>query len=213
MKKLAKFLLVRRPETKDKWWHRFVLVLIYGSILVLVIYLAALFVTEEGGDWINESYTAYNFEQGYATAKGKEIDCSVSVFESAGRLPTLAAARFRCGDIDSNTEFLDRYAQARGTTERLQELRGLQDEQTRSYIPVAERQETKTDNEIMVELIQSGELSDLKVKRTLAFDHGAFFGGWGLYFLLVLVLVLSWLVFWESIVYRTILFIIFGKKK
>lgn len=214
MKKLLNLLLVRRLETKDKWWHRLALVLIYGSTIIVAIFLAILLISEEGEYWVSESYTAYSFEQGYEIADGKEIDCKFSVFESSsGRLSPISI--FRCGDLTSDTEFLNRYVQARGTSERLQELRGDQgiteldfSAFKKNYVPVAERSKTQSDDEIMVELIQSGELNDVKVKRALSFDYISFGGNWGVYLLLIL----GWLVFWESIVYRTILFIVYGKK-
>lgn len=216
MKKLLKLLLVRRPETKDKWWHRLALVLIYGSTIVGAIFLATLLISEEGEYWVSESYTAYSFEQGYATADGKEIDCKFTA-SNLGDLPPISI--FNCGDLSSDSEFLERYSRARGTYDRLQEVREEKSPSlnlralgggTRKveYDNLSSTQKNKVNDKIMVELIQSGELDDIKVKRDLSFDYASFFGGWGIYVLLIL----AWLIFWESIVYRTILFIVYGKK-
>ena len=203
MKKLLKLLLVRRQETNDKWWHRLSLVLIYGSTIVVAVFLAILLISEESDYWITQSYTAYSFEQGYENAAGEERGCSFRVSARISQSP-----RFLCGDIESNTEFLDRYTKARGTYERLQELRPSDTPNMGIYESAKERAESKTDEEIMAELIQSGELDNIKVKRTTSFKYAPFFGNWGVYILLVLV----WLIFWESAVYRTILFIVYGKK-
>ena len=205
MKKILKFLFVRRQETENKWWHRLALVLIYGSTIVVAIFFAILLISEESEYWVSESYTAYSFEQGYEAADGKEMDCKFSVFESrGGRLSPLSL--FRCGDLDSDTDFLEKYTKARGTYNQLEELR-LPKSSSGLYIPVADRQGKKTDSEIMVELIQSGELDNVKVKRATSFEYVSFFGNWSLYLLIVL----GWLIFWESIVYRTILFIAYGR--
>ncbi|PJA08456.1 hypothetical protein COX69_02330 [Candidatus Falkowbacteria bacterium CG_4_10_14_0_2_um_filter_48_10] len=203
MKKLLKLLFVRRQETKDKWWHRLALVLIYGSTIVGAIFLGSLLVTEEAGNWVTKSYTAYSFEEGYETAQGKEMDCKFSVLE----LSRSPVSFFRCGDFSDTTEFLEKYSRARGTYAQLEELR-LPRSGSGLYLPVAERQGKKTDEQIMVQLIQDGELDNIKVKQTASFDYVSFFGNWGIYLLIVL----GWLVFWESIVYRTLLFIVYGKK-
>lgn len=137
--------------------------------LLGAIFLATLLISEEGEYWVNESYTAYSFEQGYENAEGKETDCKFSVFESSsGRLAPLSM--FRCGDLDSDTGFLGKYTKARGTYNQLEELR-LPKNSSGLYIPVADRQGKKTDNEIMVELIQSGELDNVKVKRATSFEY------------------------------------------
>lgn len=216
MKKLLKLLFVRRQETKDKWWHRLALVLIYGSTIVGAIFLGSLLVTEEADNWARYSYTAYSFEEGYLTAKGKEIDCKFSA-TSLGDLPLISI--FHCGDFSSDSEFLERYSRARGTYDRLQELReekapslNLQalggESRKIQWNNLSSTQKNRIDDGIMVELIQSGEMDDVKVKRVLSFDYASFFGNWGVYLLLVL----GWLVFWESIVYRTLLFVVYGKK-
>lgn len=216
MKKLLKLLFVRRQETKDKWWHRLALVLIYGSTVVVGIFLAVLLVSEEGEYWVNESYTAYNFEQGYETANGKEMDCKFSA-SSFFDLPPVSI--FRCGDFSSDSEFLESYFRARDTYERLQEVReekspsinlqALGGESGKiQWNTLSSIRKNRIDSEIMVELIQSGELDKVKVKRAVSFEYASFFGSWGLYLLFML----GWLMFWESIVYRTILFIVYGKK-
>lgn len=206
MRKIINFLLVRRPETKDKWWHRLALVLIYGSTIVVAIFLAVLLISEEGDYWVSESYTAYSFEQEYATAKGKEVDCKFSA-TSLGDLPPVSI--FNCGNISSDTEFLEKYARARGTYEKLEENR----EQINSTLASGGllgriQRANATDDKIMVQLIQNGELDNIKVKRAVSVDYASFFGNWGVYLLLVLV----WFVFWESIAYRTILFVAYGRK-
>lgn len=215
MGKLLKLIFIRRQETKDKWWHRLALVLIYGSTIVGAIFLGILLVTEESDNWAKYSYTAYSFEEGYLTAKGKEIDCKFPV-TSLGNLPLIF---FHCGDLSTGSEFLEKYFRARGTYDRLVELRKGPENLVkldltalkRNYVPVAERpgyEGTKSDIEIMVELIQSGEMDDVKVKRIMSFEYATFLGNWSLYLLLVF----GWLIFWESIVYRTLLYVVFGRQ-
>lgn len=215
VKKLLKLSLFRRQETKDKWWHRLALVLIYGSTIVGAIFLGSLLVTEEADNWARYSYTAYSFEEGYPTAKGREMDCKFSA-TSLGDLPLVFS---HCGDLSTGSEFLEKYFRARGTYDRLVELRKGPENLVkldltalkRNYIPIAERpgyKRTKSDIEIMVQLVKSGELEDVKVKRVMSFEYATFLGNWSLYLLLVF----GWLIFWESIVYRTLLYVVYGKK-
>ena len=227
MKKILNLLLVRRPESKDKWWNRLALVLIYGSTVVVGICFALLIISDLSGNLVDKTYTAYSFEQNYQTVEGKEVDCNfwVSDFKD---LPQTSI--IYCGDLSSHSEFLDMYTKSQGTYGNLQEIReqrsfsdaatgktknslqGYDRERAKAY--VQEKAEGKksteeVDEEILAQLIQGGELDDVKVKRVLSFDYALFFGSLGIY----LVIMLGWIIFWESIVYRTILFIIYGRNR
>lgn len=230
MRKILRTIFVRRIETKNKWWHRLALVLIYGSTILVAIFLAILILSEEEGDnwvsWVSYPYTAYSFEKEYPAAKGYEIDCK---FPSNSFDVPLVAPTVHCGDLSSNTEFLDRYSRARGTYDKLQELRQqmvsnitteyipvkhgyipIGQEYIPRYIPVAQRQTaTSVDNELLDRLIKNGELDNIKVKRASSIHYASLLGEWGIYLLLVL----AWLLFWESVVYRTVLFVAYGRPK
>lgn len=204
--KIKNLIFARRAEAKNKWWHRLALVLIYGSTVFVTVFLAALLISDEGGNWVSSSYTAYSFEQGYEEAEGKEIDCRFSV-TGLGDLPRVSF--FRCGDLSSGSEFLGKYAHASGSYENLEQMREQRIQNTPArggglYQRVAKN---VVDGEIMVQLIQEGKLDNIKVKRTFSIDYASFFGNWGIFILFVL----GWLIFWESIIYRTILYIIYGR--
>jgi len=207
--KIKKILIPWRENLDKKWWHRLALVFIYGSTIFMAIFLAILLVSE-GNHWVSESYTAYSFEKGYLMAKGKEIDCK---FSATGLSDLPVVSIFRCGDLSSNSEFLDKYSRARGTYEKLEEVRKQTDDTfvgNRILERVGRIQRANaTDNEILVQLIQGGELDNIKVKRVYSVDYASLLGNWGIYVLLVL----GWFIFWESIIYRVILYIIYGKSK
>ncbi len=74
MKKLFNILLVRRTEVENKWWHRLISVVIYGSTILVAISAITLFVLKSEM-WKKYSYTAFSFEDNYSTAQGKEVRC------------------------------------------------------------------------------------------------------------------------------------------
>ena len=224
LKKFCKFIFVRRIETRNKWWHRLFLVLIYGSTIVGGIFLGILMIYEEKEYWFDTTYTAYSFESRYQTANGAEIDCKFSAHKN-GNLPFTI---FRCGDfISNNSDFLDKYNNALDNKQSLDDIR-----QERSFSDLSEiepghnfsservrvRAQEQTEGRrsiedvdamLMVELIESGALDAVKVKSIFSFDYALFFGNLGIFLLLIF----GWLVFWESIIYRTILFIAYGKEE
>lgn len=206
MNKFLQMLLVRRPEAKNKWWHRLALVIIYGSTILLAVFLATVLISEEGDRWASYSYTAYSFEKEYPTAKGSEVDCKFSA-TSLGNLPPVSI--FHCGDLSSDSEFLDKYSRARGTYEELQQMRKeINANYATQGLSGLLNRANATDDQIMTRLIQGDELDNVKVKRTLSVNFASLLENWGLFTLLVL----GWVIVWESIVYRTLLFIAYGKK-
>jgi hypothetical protein len=76
MKKVLKLFLIDREEVKNKWWHRMINVFIYTSTLLVVCISIFLFVQNKES-WKKYTYTSFNFEKNYDTARGQEVNCSV----------------------------------------------------------------------------------------------------------------------------------------
>jgi len=93
-----------------------------------------------------------------------------------------------CGDIYTSTEFLTRYDKARGTYNSSTTSDGY--------------------DKAMDLMIRWGELKDIKAKMITNYNYNILFKDIGLLVLLTIV----WFVFWESIIYRAIVYIIYGRK-
>lgn len=186
MKNLYKIVFVQKEGLVDKWWHRLASVFIFGStVAILVVYLFLFFSDEI--NWKKNIYTAYSFESNYDKAKGEEQNCSF-VTLSSGFISIV------CGDIFNASDFLTRHSKAKGTYEELQQL--------------------KTDKNIDEEKIlrggiKNGDFNNIKVKKDTIVLYKDLF----IFLSLLLLILFFWFVFWESIIYRTIIYIIYGRKK
>ena len=166
-KKLKK-ILIPQVEGKQRWWHRFVNVLIYGSTVFLFIFFVGLFVGEKTWE-VSHGYI-YSFEEGYHGAKGREESCYFSSgIISTGRLPFLPPTR--CGSISNTSELLDRISRAEGSYESLVELRESADslartqaQQQTGYIPLEQRvlSSEEVDEQIVKTYIEQGAFDDIK---------------------------------------------------
>lgn len=186
MKKIYRFVFVQKEGLVDKWWHRLVNVLIFGStVAVFVIYLFLFFSDEF--NWKKNIYTAYSFESNYDKAKGKEQNCSFVTLSSD-------FISIACGDIFNASDFLTRYSKAKGTYEKLQQLK---------------IDKNIDEEKILRGGIKSRDFDNIKVKKDTIVLYKDLF----IFLSLLLLLLFCWFVFWESIIYRTIIYIIYGRNK
>ena len=84
MKKLLNILLVKKPETENKWWHRLFVVFLFGSGVIVFILSIFLTVDSNNHDWITYNPAVFSFEQNYNEAGGKEIFCTKGLFSCTG---------------------------------------------------------------------------------------------------------------------------------
>ena len=185
--KIKTILIPWREHLERKWWHRFVNVFIYGSTTIVIIIAMIIPLTDKVG-W-EYKYTSYSFEPGYSMASGRVVDCKFYAYDYTG--PSID-----CGDISKSTDFLTRYTKAKGTPgtidlsyDTFQKVRlGLK----------------ATDDQILNAGIKEGKFDGIKVKR----ETNILYGNLIKYFFIALLIILSWFIFWESIVYRIILYIV-----
>lgn len=190
-------LLVRRSETNGKWWHRLVLVLIYGSTIIIAI--GALIVPAVMEDDFYAGFSepvlqAHNFQEKYTETSGEELRCE----------PMKYAILFECGSYSDRTivslnEFLEENV----------EFPGLYDEYWDKWREAGDKLADKyLAEEIFLEdnKINLSEF-DFRIKIVHLPKSGDIFMALCLY----LIIVFGWIIIWESIIYRTILFIAYGR--
>ena len=248
--KLKNLLLVRRTELENKWWHRLANVLIFGSTIVVAIFAIALFVSNSEM-WKQYSYPAFNFEDNYSTAKGKEVNCaihfkptSVSCGEYAGGKgpyeakynvvdPSDYTKRYNAvirNKIGQNT--IDKICADGRALQAERDKLGIEglDQKMVSCIRLASDvapiqigdfpsklnyQRLTYDEYLTNEQIGFvGSLPrrlglGIEAKMTTSIVYSVFLTN----ILYIILAVIAWVIFWESIIYRTILFIIYGRTK
>jgi hypothetical protein len=224
MKKLFNLVLVSKDGLSKKWWHRLAQVLIYGTtIVVFFVSVFAVFITlRDPSNWETYILTKYNFENGFDKAQGETVDCNIHVSQNTNSWLEFDEKMndLNCGKLNVNVaEFVDRYNSAtknafgvslepcpfnkdafgRLTPETLKcmDLTGLR-------LTIINPQDLSGDN---LKKYQD-YFVDIKAKLLLKINYGLFIE----FPLLALAYVFGWFVFWESIIYRTIVYIIFGKK-
>lgn len=184
MKRLVKLLIPNRRGLEKRWWHRLANVFIYGSTILILIGTISLTISGKS-NFEEYEYTSYSFRSDYEAAKGKEITC---IFRTYTSIPS----SIDCGEFINVTYFLDAYAEGRGTQEELSGLRA-------DY----------SDERILKGLKNTGNLDNIKVKRTTTNKFGSILQMAGI----MIAVPLAWFIFWETIFYRALLYVILGKRR
>lgn len=181
---IISLILVKREGLNKKWWHRLSNVLVFGSTIILTILLVLAVSTSSA--WKKFSFN-YSFEPSYLNAPGQEQDCIFVGHEYPYSSPLIS-----CGDITSSSDFLSHYTAAKGTTEAVAKLKN---------------DDSLTDDQIVNAAINTGKLDDIKFKKDYSIKFEILFSEIA-FSLLVLI---SWFIFWESIVYRALVYIVLGQ--
>jgi hypothetical protein len=235
MKKLLNFLLVRRSETENKWWHRLFSVLLFGSALVVLVFAVLLNVDSSDHTWVTYKPVAFSLEQNYQTAKGKELPCKESL-DFSGDIDTRLL--IKCDGVDISPADSLRYEGLYKIADtNLQIQFGVQKYFDNSYYncpipsvpkPIGYKLTPSDISCIRDEMsrISADEATDpaytqyqealknlahIKVIRDTNF--GLILADIGLWVIVPILAATLWVIFWSAIIYRSILYIIFGKKK
>jgi hypothetical protein len=181
--KLKNLIFANRPELEGKCWHRLANVLIYGSTIVVTLF--AILLIFSNTTFERYTPTAYSFEPSYQDAKGKEYDCYPTAENYFG--PNVVC---NYTNIDINN-FLSRYESSTSVRPVFT-----------PYLP------NLTANQIELnEFIRAGDLLNIRAKIEGHIRYGAII--WSITYILSIAIV--WFIFWESIVYKSILYIVYGK--
>lgn len=199
-----KMLIVKRDEIQDKWWHRLVNVLIYVSTGVVIV-IAATTLFPDKFFWEKYSYTTFSFEPNYSESNGRSIYCEYHDYPDN---------YFMCGDHSLpdiikrfNKVMRDKYGAGIECTKLKQETVGTSAWEWQSVMCEAEN------SDVYPVHIQGHEnetkdfYGNTSVKAIRIIDWGILLNYAGV----VSSIALAWFIFWESIVYRILLYIVYGR--
>lgn len=208
-----KFFIVNRDSLPDRWWHRLANILIYGST-ILVTLLGALIIFIDSS-YTKHIFTTYNFEPNYMTSPGEEVDCDFSIEYSPITKSVL------CGGTPvDGSDVVTRYNKV------MREIYGLKNDYCKDDIRDSSGRLTESSLQCSREKYDiipiesrsgTGGLAAsnfrlhvlLKVKSISSFLYFEFLKDLST----IIMIMVGWYIFWESIVYRAIIYVIFGSKK
>jgi hypothetical protein len=231
MKKIINLLLVHRQETKDKWWHRLFVVILFGSgifVFILTIYLT---VVSYYPKWVvyGDKPLAYGAESNYQEVSGKELPCNLAVDELSNDNNHLSFI-IQCNGVNLSYEDSKKYKTLYDSVDTyLQQQFGLVDKYSNNC-PSAKLKPAGTPftNEQLACIRQSmaqeqadpdyikyqtalDKINVIKVSENSNLWHIIF--DIALWIIIPIFVFIVWILFWDSIIYRAVLYIIFGKKK
>jgi len=230
MKKIINFLLVKRPETENKWWHRLFTVILFGSAIVLFISIILLTADIYKHAWFTHRITAFSLESNYQQAEGQEFPCNwsidttradnepiKSVIKCKGVEIPLTDARTYGALYDTAGENLrmqyglDKYNGACSNLPQNPSGKGLSKEEITCLNEMQDVMQTDpTYNEYQN---ASENLAKIKIKVSENTNLVTIFSDIFVWLTIPILVIITWIIFWSAIVYRTLLYVIFGKKK
>lgn len=233
MKKLLNLLLASRPETENKWWHRLVSVIVFGSTILVSIFAMMLFVSNSE-IYKKHSYIAFSFEDSYSAAKGTEVDCTIEVkpFDAS-----CGGEKFDTSDLVKKYNSMIRDYLGVSTIDQICPISTVKERsQPGSRLTIKDISCIRIRSDLVPissgdfyievdgQVIYDSHLTDdqtryltglwsklllLKAKRTTEIIYPVFFQN----MIYVILATLGWFIFWKLVVYRTLLYIVFGKRK
>lgn len=192
-KKLKNIIFVQREGLEQKWWHRLAQILIWGTTIAVLATTLSIGVFSES--FVRYSYSAYSFQPNFVNVQGKAEKC---YFKAYGRL----SPDIYCGDIDNSTELIGFLKQDQSWTNAIDGLYSC--DHGGGCIGYF-----ATNDQIANTLIKNGSLDNIFVKKI---SH-VLYGEMVLNIFYSLIATIVWFIFWESIIYRAIIYIVYGKRK
>lgn len=226
MKKLLNFLLVRRPETENKWWHRLFTVLLFGSGILVAVFAISLVVDSYNHTWVTHRPVAFSLEPNYQQAKGEEFPCNWS-FDTTRAANEPIKSIIECKGVEIPLTDARTYGALYDTARKNLEIQYGLDKYTTATCPKSTG-ETKFSPE-QISCIRKvfadeeadpaypeyqnsiNNLAHIKVVRDI--NYGYILSDIALWLFIPILVLVLWIVFWSSVIYRSVLYIIFGKKK
>lgn len=206
---LVDLVIVRRKESENKWWNRLFTVLVIASTIVVLLITGVIFYPNKYY-WKKYEFTSFSFEPKYPEAKGESVYCEYKGFEDnyfvcGEYVPTDITKRFNgvmkekysLPDVPESCLELNTINQS-GLLYRLQSSFCESEKQGKYAVYIKEHEDERKN--FYAE-------TRAKIVTTIV---------WGIllkYIGLVLAITVGWFIFWESITYRTVLYIIFGSRK
>lgn len=225
MKKLLNVLLVRRPETENKWWHRLFTVLLFGSGILVSVSAIFLSVDSYNHTWITHHPVAFSLEPNYQQASGKEFPCDWS-FDTTRAANEPIKSIIECKGVDIPLTDARTYGTLYDTAEKNLETQYGLDKYT------ADCPKSNGESKLSPEQIScirnvftdeqadpaypkyQDSLKDLaRIKVAQDINFGYILSDIALWLFISILVLALWIVFWSSVIYRSVLYIVFGKKK
>ena len=227
MKKLINFLFVRRPEIENKWWHRLFIVFLVGSGIIVFIITVSFTVINFYPKWVmhGDDPLSFSLESNYEKINGKELPCNVdlSAFHISSTEPNINGWGVKCEGVNLSEFDSKRYAKLYSTAHKnLRTQYGFDKYSDDSICAINDRacqlniiwkgfDLEKADPSYNKFQIEEKNLTRIKVSAVANF--------WNILLDIMLLMVVPaivltlWILFWDSIIYRSILYIIYGNKK
>jgi len=220
MKKILNFLFVRRTETEDKWWHRLFTVLLLGSGAVIFITAMCLNIQSSNHSWISYKPT-FSLEQNYKTVGGKELPCSIKMFafEVTHTEPLRNSDGIKCDGIIISDFDSRRFAKLyHEEYDRLRTGFGLDKYnftncQSIKDVACVDKEISDMNSDPASQKFNEALKNIARIKVERNFDYGLMLNDFYLWVIIPTLVFVFWIIFWSSVIYRSILYIIFGKKK
>ena len=232
MKKLLNFLFVNRQETENKWWHRLFMVFLFGSGILISISSIFLFYNNNH-NWITYNPAVFSFELNYDKAQGEEVHCSQNLFSCGStNLSKEDEDRYWASHQISVTNLQKQYGMDKYDVNSCPH-----DSSQNLFFIVADRISKKTIptrvfptqlvncvNKVMSDMESDKAYSEYQTslknldvntsfKITKNINYSTIISNIASWIFTPIITILIWILFWSSIIYRSLLYIIFGKKK
>lgn len=234
MKKILNILLglliVHRAEIKNKWWHRLFVVLLLGSSIAVLVSYVVIAVVSFNHAWVSYRPIAFSLEPNYQQAKGKEFSCrnDLHAYKISMTEPNINGWGIVCDGVTLSEFDSKRYAKLWSSARQdLENQFGLDKYKYiecpsvhGGYIPVINRlhcgasfllDEKLADPAYPAFEVAEKNLAHIKVTRDINF--GLMLTDIVLWLIIPLAVLLLWVIFWSSVIYRAVLYVVFGKNK
>ena len=232
--KISTLFFVDRPEIENKWWHRLFNVLLGGSTIAVFILALLMTVSNFNTGWVTYNLTA---------AKSSNLTPVLTLDELEGNIDALTAQNAPRDQIQAYVDLYTKESDgsfklknapdtAMSITNTIQQAQNMgansdailnQIESHNPGTPIAQsiakaRSSGASSDMIVQEIIKQNSpvpptLTDIKNASQKHIHLGFILSDIFLWILVPLVSVILWIILWSSVVYRSILYVKFGKTK
>jgi hypothetical protein len=242
MKKLLKILLVKKLETENKWWDRFFNVFLGGTAIIVLLSVFLLTIESHKHNWVTYDPVVFSLEQTYKQVDGKELPCKEDLDWDNAKANEELKTIIQCDGVTITYSQAKRYGALYNLAdEKLRQIDGIKElddkfiqickdeissqtfptiysgtltpEQIAELKCVVSKEKADSSYNQLYDKYQNDlkGLASIKVVRNV--HIGIIIGDIALLLLIPILSALIWVLFWSLIIYRLILYIIFGNKK
>lgn len=230
MNKILKLFSVKREDLKleNKWWHRLFTVFLVASGIIVLILAVCLTIGSYNLKWViyGDKPLAFSLDPNYGKVVGKELPCESVIDDSASSL----SFTIKCNDVNLSHEDSQRYQTLYDAASKyLSQQFGLDKygstcsnswsstavlgtQLSAEQIACVRKAIADESADPAYPKYQNALKNIARVKVSENSNLGVVFFDILLWIIIPIFALLAWILFWNSIVYRSILYVIFGKK-